>query len=242
MDIALGTALIGAICGPAVARAAYRLSVPAGEPLRTSCSHCDEELSPSLVARVGWAGRCEACKAAIGPPVWLVALLGLAAGALVGWRLGNDPSVVVFLAFALACVLLALVDVAVQRLPDVLTGPLAAVGVVGLSTTSYLAQDMSPVLRGLIGAALAGGFFLAIAWVSAPSDGMGLGDAKLAAVLGLFLGWLSWRDLTLGVLAGTLLAVLYAGVMVLTGRMDRKSPMTYGPFLMVGAALALLLG
>jgi leader peptidase (prepilin peptidase) / N-methyltransferase len=61
-------------------------------------------------------------------------------------------------------------------------------------------------------------------------------------VLGLYLGWLSWRDLATGILAGIALAAIYAGTMVATGRMDRKSSLAYGPFLLLGAALALAFG
>jgi leader peptidase (prepilin peptidase) / N-methyltransferase len=242
MDVAIGTAVFGAVSGPALARAVYELSVPFGSPTHTACSLCGEPLSRTLATRVGWFGTCRYCHGALGPRVWLVTLVSAAAGALVGWRIGNDPAVVVFAVFAVLCVLLAFVDVAVRRLPDLLTGLVAVIGVVGLGTTSYLAQDMEPVLRGLIGAALAGGFFLALVWLRPDGDGMGLGDAKLAGVLGLYLGWLSWKDFTLGILAGCLLAAVYAVTMVSAGRMDRKSPVAYGPFLLLGAALALLLG
>ena len=234
MYVALGTALIGAVSGPRAARAVYELSVPFGSPPRTACSHCREPLPSSVVSRYGWAGRCGTCRAQLGPRVWLVALLCPVACALVGWRIGNDPSVIVFTAFAIGCVLLALIDVAVRRLPDVLTVPLAAIGLVGLATTSYMAQNMTPVLKGLIGAALAGGFFLALAWVRPDGEGMGLGDAKLAAVLGLYLGWLGWPSLTSGIFGGACLAAVYVGVMLATGRMDRKAAIPYGPFLLIG--------
>jgi leader peptidase (prepilin peptidase)/N-methyltransferase len=242
VDVAIGTALLGAVSGPALARASYELSVPFGAPTRTACRHCETQLSGSPISWFGWAGRCHTCRRSLGPRVWLVALVAALAGALVGVRIGNDPAVVVFTAFALLCVLLAFVDIAVQRLPDVLTGPLAVLGVVGLGTTSYLAQDATPMMRGVIGAALAGGFFLTLAWLRPDGQGMGLGDAKLAGVLGLYLGWLSWKDLTLGIIAGSLLAMAYAVAMMAAGRMDRKSSVTYGPFLLLGAALALLLG
>ena len=242
MDVAVGTALFGAICGPALARAAYSLSVEYGAPPRTACRHCGEPLSESFVSRYGWAGNCHTCKRPLGPRVWLVAIAGTVAGALVGHRIGNDPSVIAFCAFAMMCVLLAFIDVAVRRLPDMLTGPLAAIGIVGLGSTSYLARDMTPVFRGLIGAALAGGFFLALAWFRPDGKGMGLGDAKLAAVLGLYLGWLGWKDLMLGFFAGTFVAALFAVALVATGRADRKSSIPYGPFLLLGAALALLMG
>jgi leader peptidase (prepilin peptidase) / N-methyltransferase len=242
MDVAIGTAVVGAACGPALARAAYQLSVEYGAPARTACRHCGEPLATSAVGRAGWGGVCRSCRRALGPKVWLVTLVAAAAGALAGHRLDGDASTVVFTVFALLCVLLAFVDVAVRRLPDLLTAPLAAIGVVGLGTASYLSRDATPFLRGLIGAALAGGFFLALAWIRPDGTGMGLGDAKLAGVLGLYLGWLGWKDLVLGFFAGTFVAALFAVTLVATGRADRKASIPYGPFLLLGAAVALLVG
>jgi leader peptidase (prepilin peptidase)/N-methyltransferase len=240
MDVGLATALVGAALGPAVARGAYQLSVDAGTPARHRCSHCGERLPAGWFRFALWTGRCGACRETLGPKVWQVAIACAAAGFAVGHRLGNDPAVPVFLVFAVACVLLAFVDLAVRRLPDLLTAPLAVLGVVGLGTTAYLGRDMTPLVRGLIGAALAGGVFLALAWARPDGDGMGLGDAKLAAVLGLFLGYLGWRTLILGVFAGTLSAAVFSLAMIAAGRMSRKSTIAYGPFLILGALIAVL--
>jgi leader peptidase (prepilin peptidase)/N-methyltransferase len=242
MDVAIGAALVGAACGPALARAVYQQSVEFGAQPRTACRLCGEPLSTSPVARLGWLGKCRACGRHLGPRVWLVTVAAAVAGALAGHRVGDDPSAVVFMVFAVLCVLLAFVDVAVRRLPDALTVPLAVLGVVGLGTASYLARDATSFLRGLIAAALAGGFFLALAWFRPDGTGMGLGDAKLASVLGLYLGWLGWQDLMLGFFAGTLVGALFAVALVATGRADRKASIPYGPFLLLGAAVALLLG
>lgn len=240
MDVGVATALVGAMLGPAAARGAYQLSVDLGTPARHRCSHCGERLPAGWFRFPLWLGRCEYCRESLGPKVWQAAIACAAAGFAVGHRLGNDPAVPVFLVFALACVVLAFVDLAVRRLPDLLTAPLAALGVVGLGTAAYLGRDMGPLVRGLIAAALGGGVFLALAWARPDDAGMGLGDAKLAAVLGLFLGYLGWRTLILGVFAGTLSAAVFAMVMIGLGRMSRKSTLAFGPFLILGALVAVL--
>ena len=61
-------------------------------------------------------------------------------------------------------------------------------------------------------------------------------------MLGLFLGYLGWGDLMLGIFAGTAAAAVFGLVMLRTGRMDRTSALTYGPFLLVGALVAVLVG
>lgn len=240
MDVGVVTALVGVLCGPAVARGVYQLSVDLDTPARHRCAHCGSRLPAGWIRFALWSGRCDSCREALGPTVWQVTIACAAAGFAVGHRVGNDPAVPAFTVFALGCVLLAFVDLAVRRLPDQVTAPLAVLGVVGLGTAAYLGRDMAPLFRGLIGVALAGGLFLALAWVRADGDGMGLGDAKLAAVLSLFLGYLGWGTLTLGVFAGSLAAAVYGMVMIRLGRMTRTSALTYGPFLIIGAMVAVL--
>ncbi|MFL6115463.1 MAG: prepilin peptidase [Catenulispora sp.] len=242
MDVGVGTALVAALCGPALARTVYQMSVDAGTPARNACRHCGEPLPAGRIRFALWTGRCAHCRGLLGPRVWLVVIVAALGGLVVGHRLGNDPAVVTYEVFALGAVLLVFIDIAVRRLPDQLTAPLAGLGLVGLGSASYLARDVTPFLRGLTGAALAGGLFLALAWARPDGEGMGLGDAKLAGVLGLYLGWLGWADLVLGILAGTTAATVFGLYMLRTGRMDRKSALTYGPFLMLGAVIALLAG
>jgi leader peptidase (prepilin peptidase)/N-methyltransferase len=242
MDVGVAIALVGALCGPALARGVYQMSVDAGSPARDRCAWCGHRLPPGRLRFALWTGRCGQCRERLGPPVWQVAAASAIGGFAVGFRLGGDAAVPTFLAFSLGCVLLAFIDLTVRRLPDQLTAPLAVLGVVGLGTAAYLARDMTPLLRGLTGAALAGGLFLGLAWIKPDEDGMGLGDAKLGAVLGLYLGYLGWGDLTLGVFAGTFAASVFGLVMLRTGRMTRKSALTYGPFLLLGAFFAVLVG
>jgi leader peptidase (prepilin peptidase)/N-methyltransferase len=242
MDVGVATALVGALCGPALARGVYQMSVDAGTPERTKCRHCDAPLPMGWFRFVTWTGHCGHCHERLGPRVWLVAIVAAAGGFAVGHRLGNDPAVVAFIALALGCVLLVFVDIAVRRLPDQLTAPLAALGLVGLGTASYLARDATPLLRGLTAAALVGGLFLVLALVRPDDLGMGLGDAKLAGLLALFLGYLGATDVVLGFLAGTAVASAFGIFMLATGRLDRKSAVTYGPFLVLGAFIAVLVG
>lgn len=242
MDVGVAIALVGAVLGPALARGVYQMSVDAGSPARHRCGACGMRLPAGWLRFAVWTGRCGQCRERLGPPVWQVAAASAIGGFAVGFRLGDDPAVPTFLAFSLGCVLLAFIDLAVRRLPDQLTAPLAALGVIGLGTTAYLGRDMTPLIRGLTGAALAGGLFLGLAYLKPDEEGMGLGDAKLGAVLGLFLGYLGWGELTLGVFAGTFAASVFALAMLRTGRMTRKSALAYGPFLLLGAFFAVLVG
>ena len=69
---------------------------------------------------------------------------------------------------------------------------------------------------------------------------MGFGDVKLAGVLGLYLGWLGWTELVVGAFASFLLGGLADLALMATGRAGRKSHLPFGPYMLLGALLAIL--
>jgi leader peptidase (prepilin peptidase)/N-methyltransferase len=71
---------------------------------------------------------------------------------------------------------------------------------------------------------------------------MGFGDVKLAGVLGLYLGWLGWGPLIVGAFLGFLFGGLLGGGLMVIGRATRKSAIPFGPFMLVGAYVAVLAG
>src|SRR5581483_7350156 len=116
--------------------------------------------------------------------------------------------------------------------PDVLTLPGIVAGFL-----ANVATGVVPWTDSLIGALVAGGLFFAI--ILASGGGMGGGDMKLGAMLGAFLGWqLTLVALFLAVIAGGAAAV---GILT-SGRLGRKDPIPFGPFLALGGTAALLWG
>jgi leader peptidase (prepilin peptidase)/N-methyltransferase len=71
---------------------------------------------------------------------------------------------------------------------------------------------------------------------------MGFGDVKLAGVLGLVLGWLGWGELVVGGFLGFLLGAVLGGVLMVARRAGRKTKIPFGPFMLLGALLAILWG
>ncbi|MEK8172396.1 A24 family peptidase [Streptomyces sp. M19] len=119
-------------------------------------------------------------------------------------------------------VLLAAVDRTVNRLPDVLTLPMAAGTAVLLGVAAALPDAAGSWPRALLGGlALGGGYFTL--FLISPS-GMGFGDVKLALTLGVALGWYGWDVLLTGAFAGLLLGSGYGMTLVLTRRAGRKAP------------------
>lgn len=136
-------------------------------------------------------------------------------------------------------VVLAAIDLDVHRLPDAIQLPAYPGLLVLLAAGSGVTADWGALGR----AALAGGALLALFVVLvllAPAGGMGLGDVKLAGLLGLLLGWLGWGHVIVGTAGTFLLGGVVAVALLVTGRADRGSEFAYGPVMLVSAVLSLV--
>ncbi|GHG12749.1 prepilin peptidase [Streptomyces filamentosus] len=129
-----------------------------------------------------------------------------------------------------ACgVALALIDLAVQRLPDVLTLP-ACGGALALLTAAALAGEPGSLGRAAAAAAVLTAVFLLMACAGA----MGLGDVKLAPAIGALLGWNSWTVLFRGAAAGFIVGAVSEVARMAAGR-ARRSHVSFGPYMAIGA-------
>jgi leader peptidase (prepilin peptidase)/N-methyltransferase len=217
---------------------AYRL--PRGESLVSPGSRCPECGSPikpyENVPVIGWLllrGRCGRCGERISPryPLVEATIAGLAVAVLLVKHSAHDIALGLTLIVVLAPI--TLIDLEHRIIPNKITGP-AAVAAVALG----LALKPSGVPEQLIAGTAAGGFLLV--FVLAYPKGMGMGDVKLAAVLGLFLGRSVGVAILSGVLAGAIVgSVVMARVGVQKGR---KTAIPFGPFLALGGVIALLVG
>jgi leader peptidase (prepilin peptidase) / N-methyltransferase len=235
-------AVVGLLAGPPIRAVVFACSTNAGEPPRRECPGCS---APILPGRWRWwpvlpvTGRCPACHARIGPyPLAAelaaaIALALVAARALSGWEL----AALVWL--ALVAVPLALTDIAVHRLPDRLTAAAFAGTLALLTVAALTGHQPGRLARAVIGAAALACFYLALCLIR-PGE-MGLGDAKLAASIGLVLGWTSWQALLTGTFAGFALAAAYGGVRLATHQASRTSQLPLGPFILLGTIVALAL-
>jgi leader peptidase (prepilin peptidase)/N-methyltransferase len=153
---------------------------------------------------------------------------------------GGRPELVVWLLAVPVVVLLGTVDFAVQRLPDVLTLPLAAGVVLGLGLAALPEGAGGSWPRALAGGAVLSGVYFLLFLVN--PRGMGFGDVKLAVAVGVALGWYGWDAVFFGTFVGFLLAAGYGLALVVTRRAGRGSTVPFGPFMALGALVALLLG
>jgi leader peptidase (prepilin peptidase) / N-methyltransferase len=221
--------------------------VPVGASVVSPPSHCPRCDNPIRnrhnVPVIGWLvlrGKCADCGLPIPVRYPLVELLTAVLFVVVTWRavqldqLAALPALLFFAALGIA---LSAIDLDVRRLPNVLVLPAFPVLASLLALAVALQDDWPAFVRAVLGAVALFGFFFLLALVY-PS-GMGFGDVKLAGVIGLVLGYLSWGAVVVGAFAGFFLgAVIGVAVMASAGG-GRKTALPFGPFMVLGALAAL---
>jgi leader peptidase (prepilin peptidase)/N-methyltransferase len=170
-------------------------------------------------------------------PPWATAAGTAVVSALVAVRFGLVWELPAFLALAGVAVFLALIDLRHHLLPDRVVLPAIAAGAVLLALAGAVEGNVSAVVRAGVAAVVLFAVFLVLALI-APS-GLGMGDVKLAALLGLYLGWLGWNVVVLGAAAGFVVQAALAVVLLAARRIGLKGELPFGPAMLLGAALAI---
>lgn len=221
--------------------------VPRGESVvrpASACPGCGHPLrARDNVPVLSWVllgARCRDCRRRISARYPLVELLTAGLFAVVTAEVGVRWSLPAWMYLSAVAVALALIDLDVHRLPDAIVLPSYPIALVLLGVADGLDGHLDALGRALLGAALLGGLYLALHLVR--PDGMGFGDVKLAGVLGLYLGHLGWGPLAVGGFLAFLLGGVVGGAVVLVRRSGRGSRIPFGPFMLVGAFVALLAG
>jgi leader peptidase (prepilin peptidase)/N-methyltransferase len=167
----------------------------------------------------------------------LVAVGTAAACVLVSLRFGASWELPAFLYLAGVAVLLAVIDLRHHLLPDRVVLPSLGIAVVLLAGAAAAHGDGAALLRAVVAAVVLFVVFLVLALI-APS-GLGFGDVKLAALLGLYLGWLGWNAVLLGAAAGFVVQALLSLVLLAARRISLRGELPFGPAMLLGAALAI---
>jgi len=218
--------------------------LPAGESVAFPGSRCPACRTPirwydniPVLSYLVLGGRCRACGAAIPLRYPMIELATAVTFVTVGLVVGNDPWLLAQrLVFTALLVALFGTDLETQRLPNVLTlGGLAG----GLLSSVWLPPGLQ---NSLLGAVVGAAIPWAIRWVWFRAKGveaMGLGDVKMLAMIGAFLGWQQvWLVLILSSLAGAIVGI----ALTVTGRRSMQSRLPFGTFLALAAWLASLVG
>lgn len=201
--------------------------------LRGKCRHCAEPISARYIVVETITG---------------VAFVAVTLRLLPGVLHAPSPAsaisgVLVLLAFLyLAAITVALtaIDLDVRKLPNRIVLPSYAVGALLLGAAAVLGGDLAALGRLFAGAGILFAFYLVLALIK--PGGMGMGDVKLAGVLGLFLGFLGWEQLAVGAAGAFLIGGLVGIALVIARRAQRCSAIPFGPWMFAGAWLGIFAG
>jgi leader peptidase (prepilin peptidase)/N-methyltransferase len=230
--------LAGLAIGSFLNVVAYRL--PREESLSSPPSHCPSCDTPikwyDNVPVLGWLllrGHCRACGAAIS---WRYPAVELGTGLLFGLVAATqDDTIRIVLGLLLVTTLvpITLIDLDTRRIPNAITLPSAIAALV-----TGLALDLDFVPEQLIAGAAAFAFFFLAA--SLYPRGMGMGDVKLAGVLGLYLGRAVAPAIFIALIVGVVVGVV---IIARVGQAaGRKTAVPFGPFLALGGIVAFFVG
>lgn len=258
MVAALLVGAFGSLIGSFLNVVVYR--VPAGRSIvspPSACGSCGHAIRAyDNIPVLSWLllrGRCRDCRAAISVRYPLVELGAGLTFAAVAWRFGGElfeatdgfglaaaiVQLIAYLYLAAISLALALIDLDTQRLPNVIVLPAYAVGALLFGSAALLSADGMPAVTAGLGLLVMGGVYLAVALLR--PGAMGMGDVKLAGVLGLFVGWLGTTNLIVGMIAGFILGGI-AGVILLIAGRARETAIAFGPWLIAGAWIGVFLG
>jgi leader peptidase (prepilin peptidase)/N-methyltransferase len=217
--------------------------IPLGQSLTmppSRCPGCDYRLrwfdNIPVVSYILLRGRCRSCRMPISLRYPLVELTTMVLFAVHGEVFGWSALLVPRLLFACAMVVLFAIDLEHQLLPNVITLPGIAIGLISSAVLPPALVDA------IIGVLVGGGVLWLIGeayFRYSGQEGMGGGDVKMLAMIGAFLGWkLVLVTLVLSSVAGSLIGVLVIAVK----RGGMKYALPYGTFLALGALIASLVG
>lgn len=229
--------MVGAAVGSFLNVVIYRL--PRGESLvspGSRCPSCGTPLRPyDNVPIVSWLllrGRCRSCGAPISPRYPLVELLMALTFVSVALARGVDDDLVAQLPFAAALIAVAAIDLEHRIIPNRILLPVAVYGIA--ANALVRTADLPELVIAGAGAFL----FLLVAALAYPA-GMGMGDVKLAGVMGVYLGSSVAPALLVAFLSGSVVGI---GIIAREGGSARKRGVPFGPFLALGGIVGLLVG
>jgi leader peptidase (prepilin peptidase) / N-methyltransferase len=238
-------ALLGLLAGSFANVVVHR--VPAGLSVvrpGSACPVCAAPVRPrDNVPIVSWillGGRCRSCRTPIPVHYPLVETFCAVLFAAIAARVGVSWALPGFLLFGWTLLVVAVIDARTRRIPNRLTYPLTPALALLLVLAAVLEGAPGAGVRALLGGLTAFGALLGLALLS--PRGMGMGDVKLAAFIGLGLGYLGWSHVLAGLFGAFVLGGVVAIVLVLLRQRGRRDPLPFGPYLAAAALGTVLTG
>ena len=252
--------VFGSVVGSFLNVCIYRLPRQESIVLPDShCTSCRTRIKPYDIIPIAsyliLLGRCRACGSRISPTYLVVELLSGVVSALLVWRFGISLTSLFYLIFLFSLIVVTFIDLEHRIIPNVITLPGIIVGLIynALNTNwvtlqmdlSYFQFTLSDFLRisdevdiigSILGIILGGGILYFIGFIYEAikkREGMGMGDVKLLAMIGAFIGW---KGVIFVAFLSSLFGVLVGIPIIFFKRGDLKYAIPYGPFLSLAAA------
>lgn len=246
--------LLGLVIGSFLNVVIARIPVGASLLPDSRCPRCEARIRPwqniPVISWIALRGRCASCHEPISRRYPLVELLtgisfaGVAAWILLALRPDSIPvGILLFTAyawFAAMSIALAAIDLDTRRLPNVVVLPSLIVLAGLLAAAAVVDSAAISLMRACIGAAALFAFYSALRL--ARPGGMGGGDVKLSAVIGLVLGWLGWGPLVVGAFAAFVIGGVFGLALLAGRRATRRTAIPFGPWMLAGAWVGILAG
>ncbi|MBW4694263.1 MAG: prepilin peptidase [Lyngbya sp. HA4199-MV5] len=252
LPVTIAVFILGAAIGSFLNVVVYRL--PAGLSLvhpPSRCPKCLHQLGKrENIPVLGWLllkGRCRHCKNPISARYPLVEALAGILFVITFWAFGWSWQTIGYWAFLSWLLALSLIDLDTMTLPNPLTQSGLAIGLIfqailGFTLTATLAGALTQLMHGILGAVV-GLWLLDLITIAGSmllgQAAMGAGDAKLAAMMG---AWLGWKYLLLAGFLACAIGAFAGGGAIALGWISRRQAMPFGPFLALGAAIVVFWG
>ena len=242
--VAIVAGLIGACVGSFLNVVVHR--VPRGESIVKPASRCPACGTAIRFAEnipvVSWLylrGRCRSCRVRIAARYPVVEAATAALWAACAFRFGSMERAALAALAVSVLITLSAIDLEHRRLPNVIVLPSTACALVWVAGLGAATGDLN-VFTTAVGCGAAA--FALLFLIAIVSGGMGFGDVKLAAFIGVTTGRFGWEVTVAAIFGGFFVGGLVAIVLLLAGRKGRKEAIPFGPALAAGATLALFAG
>ena len=209
---------------------------------RSECTSCGKQIEASknipVLSYLLLRGKCSNCQAPIGaiyPALELITAGLFLTGVLL---FHTWTSLLLWLILIIIGVPLTVIDLTLHRLPDLLTAPLFGVSAAVICIDAIVGKHFDRLIPSLVGSLALPAFYLALLIIS--RGGMGMGDVKLSAGIGVVSGFFGVKIVLVSCFAAYILGSVIGIGLMLAGKAGRKTAIPFGPFMLVGQAIALV--
>lgn len=214
----------------------FNLMIP-----RSACIYCGHKITAleniPIISYLVLRGRCKQCKKHISLRYPFVEAVTALMSGLVAWHFGFSLLALAALIFVWALIVLAVIDLDTQLLPDDITLPLLWLGIL-----INLNNGFTDIYGAVIGAVVGYLSLWSTYWcfkLITGKEGMGYGDFKLLAAIG---AWLGWGMLPIVIVFSSLMGAVVGIGLIMSARHNKNMPIPFGPYLVSGALIALFVG